>query len=77
MIKYDIEKYEIIYAEAIKDPNNRETREAASTIDIKNTFVIPTNINSVFIESTEKTLSLFDDYEQTLYKNFMKSIVDP
>jgi len=69
----DQQKYEV----SINAPSNRETREAASTIDIKNTFVIPTNINSVFIESTEKTLSLFDDYIQTLYRDFMESIVDP
>lgn len=60
-----------------KDEKNWETKEIASSTEIKDTFEIPNNITSIFIEQTERTLSLFDDYNKTLYRNFMESIVDP
>ena len=45
--------------------------------EIKDTFAMPTSVSKVFIESTEKTLSIFDNHNNTLYKEFMESIVDP
>ena len=61
-------------AEAI--PANRETKTEIAATDIENTFKMTTKISDVFIEKTEKALSVFDIHKNTLYKNFMESVVD-
>lgn len=71
----DQEEYDgaLTAAEAI--PSNREIKTITSSTEIKTTFNMPANLSNVFDEQTEKALSIFDDYNQTLYKEFMESIV--
>lgn len=71
----DQKEYNDALALAQANVANRETIEAASNTEVKTTFALPTNISSVFVEQTEKALSVFDDYNNTLYKAFMESAV--
>lgn len=65
------------YMEDINNPDNREKeREIVSLSEIQTIFTMPANVTDAFADSTERTLSIFDDYQNTLYKNFMKYIVD-
>lgn len=56
--------------------DNRETKNIASSQEIKNVFALPKKVTDAFVESTEKALSIFDDHQQSLYREFMESIVD-
>jgi hypothetical protein len=60
-------------AEAISE--NREVTEVASSSEIQALFAMPSDVTNVF-KNIEKTLSIFDDHQQTLYKKFMEDIVD-
>ena len=70
----DQKEYNDALIAANKIETNRETTEVATTA-IETAFNMPTNISSVFIANTEKALSVFDDYNNTLYKEFMESAV--
>jgi len=72
----DQKQHEAVLATAQDIEANREVTTGVSETEIKRVFAIPTNISDVFIEQTENTLSIFDDYNKTLYKEFMESIVD-
>ncbi len=59
--------------------HNKESRSVTTTFDeegIKKEFALPTNISTVFAQDTEEALSVFDNYNKTLYREFMESIVD-
>lgn len=49
----------------------------AASLSTEKLFSPDTKFTDVFTAKTEKALSLFDDYQQTLYRKFMESIVDP
>lgn len=69
----DQQAYEAQYTIAINNLDNRVGR----SVDLpQNAFTMPQTITSVFTPTLEKSLSTFDDYEKTLYKDFMESIVD-
>ncbi|MEI6118270.1 MAG: hypothetical protein WCP92_03330 [bacterium] len=72
----DKKEYDVGLSEAAKITTNRETTPIASAAEVKTAFTMPTNISSVFVEKTEQALSIFDDYQNTLYKSFMESAVD-
>jgi len=68
------------YDEAHKAAETNEAYLETITIpssEIKNTFAMPTSVSNAFIKSTEDVLAIFDNYNNTLYKEFMESIVDP
>lgn len=73
----DQERYEHALVDAEKIPENWKTREIISSTEIKNIFKLPTYFGTTFTDQTEKPLSMFDDYNKTLYRTFMESIVDP
>lgn len=65
------------YMEDINNPDNREEKkEIVSLREIETIFTMPANVTDAFADSTEKTLSIFDNYQQTLYRKFMENIVD-
>ncbi|HBB04688.1 TPA: hypothetical protein DCZ39_07530 [Patescibacteria group bacterium] len=73
----DQKTYETSRKAAEKIETNRVSKETIKAPEIKNIFVLPTHISSVFVENTEKALSVFDDYKKTLYRDFMESILEP
>ena len=72
----DQDEYDVARKAAEAIASNREIKEIASYTEIQKVFSIPTNISNIFIEQTEKALSIFDDHNQTLYKEFMESVLD-
>ncbi|MEI6774068.1 MAG: hypothetical protein WCL18_04640 [bacterium] len=72
----DQEEYDVALKTAEAIASNREITEIASYSEIKTMFALSTEVSKVFSEQTEKALSIFDDHNQTLYKEFMESIVD-
>ncbi len=76
-IDYIIEtEYTTAYEIAKNDPNNYKREKLYSESAIEANLAMPKNIQNVFTSSTEQWLSIFDDYENTLYKTFMENIVD-
>ena len=71
----DQKEYDAKTREAILVGSNWKVETIAKT-DIIKEFAMPDTISKVFIEQTEKTLSLFNIYKNTLYKDFMESILD-
>jgi hypothetical protein len=72
----DQNAYQEAKNKAIYNKENRSVTTTFDEIDIKNEFKLPTNISAVFAQDTEETLSVFDNHDKTLYKEFMESIVD-
>jgi homoaconitase/3-isopropylmalate dehydratase large subunit len=71
----DQNEYDAAHAAAEVDAAYLETIIISSS-EINNTFTMPTSVSNVFIENTEQALSIFDDHNKTLYREFMESIVD-
>lgn len=55
---------------------NRTLEKDIPEQDIIHAFDISDPIKNAFTSQAEKALSVFDDYDKTLYKEFMESIVD-
>ena len=71
----DEKEYTTILKDDIKLETNWIAETEISPTDIQKEFVIPTNISAVFVNQTERAVSIFDDYNQTLYREFMESAV--
>ena len=72
----DQKEYDAKLEQALKVDANWKKETGSTKTDILKEFAMPDTINKVFIEQTEKTLSLFNIYKNTLYKDFMESILD-
>ncbi|MEI8007964.1 MAG: hypothetical protein WCI00_00505 [bacterium] len=71
----DQKEYDAKIGEALKVDANWK-KETIPKEDIIKEFTMPDTISKVFIDLTEKTLSLFNIYKNTLYKDFMESVLD-
>ncbi|MEI6672240.1 MAG: hypothetical protein WCL02_02525 [bacterium] len=72
----DQKEYEKTILESQNNESSRKYETGISSIDVKNTFKLPTNLSNVFVENTEKALSMFTIYKNTLYKEFMANVLD-
>lgn len=62
--------------ESIKKPESRTIVKKFESSDITKELSLPVDISDIFDDELEKALSVFDDYNKTLYREFMESIVD-
>ncbi|MEI7558853.1 MAG: hypothetical protein WCJ45_09065 [bacterium] len=71
---------QIIYTKSLSESElkdaNRVLEPDISEENIKKAFDIPAPIKNTFTSQVEEALSVFDEYNKTLYKQFMESIVE-